>query len=226
MRDMTEDALAHLVPPGAVMEIADPGAPLPPLYPEEEAAVVRAVDKRRREFAHGRAAARAALLRLGAASGPIPMAGNRAPAWPRGVVGSITHCDGLVAALVAWRRDVAGIGIDAEPAERSTRDIGRRVLTDAERRRLAGAPPPPGGDWTKLVFCAKEAVYKAAAPAAAAWIGFHDVEIDFDVDRRRFTPRFTGSPPGALGPSHRLEGRFSADGGLVVAVATLGPPPG
>ena len=57
------------------------------LFPEEEAVLVRAVDKRRREFTTARACARAALATLGLPPAPIVPGLRGAPQWPPGVVG-------------------------------------------------------------------------------------------------------------------------------------------
>src|SRR5437868_12446432 len=89
-------------PPGAV------------LFPEEEPAVAKAVDKRRREFTTVRWCAREALAGLGMPPVPIMRGEKGAPRWPDGVVGSMTHCDGYRAAAVAKARDIAALGIDAE----------------------------------------------------------------------------------------------------------------
>jgi 4'-phosphopantetheinyl transferase EntD len=40
------------------------------------------------------------------------MAGDRAPIWPDGVVGSITDTGDFAAAAVAWAADIAGLGIE------------------------------------------------------------------------------------------------------------------
>src|ERR1700691_1836492 len=85
------------------------------LYPDEEAVVANAVDKRRREFATGRACARAALAELGLPPASIVRGPGGAPTWPSGVVGSIPPCAGYRAAAVAWDREFAAIGLDAEP---------------------------------------------------------------------------------------------------------------
>jgi enterobactin synthetase component D / holo-[acyl-carrier protein] synthase len=86
------------------------------LYPEEEeAAVAAATPRRRKEFATTRAGARRTLARLGLPEVPIGRGAGGCPAWPAGLVGSITHCAGYRAAARAPRRDVASLGIDAEP---------------------------------------------------------------------------------------------------------------
>ncbi|MFF4689931.1 hypothetical protein [Streptomyces sp. NPDC001307] len=40
---------------------------------------------------------------------------RRAPRWPEGIVGSMTHCAGYHAAAVARGRSVAALGVDGEP---------------------------------------------------------------------------------------------------------------
>src|SRR6202165_5059978 len=73
-----------------------------------------ATQKRQREFLAGRWCAEQALQRLGAGSTHVAMAADRAPIWPDGVVGSITHTGNFAAAAVAWAADIAGLGIDSE----------------------------------------------------------------------------------------------------------------
>ena len=84
------------------------------LHPDEAPAVVRAVAKRQLEFAAGRHYAHSALQALGAAPGPLLVGPARAPLWPAGVVGAISHDDGWAAAAVARQVDCAGLGIDIE----------------------------------------------------------------------------------------------------------------
>src|SRR5437763_335927 len=79
------------------------------LYPEERACIARAVPKRRAEFATGRVCARQALERLGVAVGPLLPHPDRSPAWPPGIVGSISHTDGYCAVAVAEATRALGI---------------------------------------------------------------------------------------------------------------------
>ena len=64
------------------------------LLPEEAPAIARAIPKRQAEFAAGRRAARAALTTLGHPAQAIPVGDRRAPIWPQGTVGAITHDQG------------------------------------------------------------------------------------------------------------------------------------
>jgi len=56
------------------------------LYPREEAAVARAVEKRRTEFRTTRTCARLALHRLGAPIAAIGVGPRGVPLWPDGVL--------------------------------------------------------------------------------------------------------------------------------------------
>ena len=149
-----------------------------PLDVEEASALGRAVEKRRREFVTGRACARQALARLGVRSRAVPSGPRGEPVWPRGVVGSITHCRGYVACAVASRGVLDAIGIDAEPHVALPEGILPDIVTPAENERLTDLGTAcPDVHWDRVWFCAKEAVYKAWFPLTRRWLGFHDVEV-------------------------------------------------
>ncbi|HEX2760306.1 MAG TPA: hypothetical protein VHM27_07320, partial [Rhizomicrobium sp.] len=109
--------MAHLtaiLAPGLFgAEIEDRGQPVL-LPPPENALVEKAAPKRRREFALGRACARAALEKLGHGGAVIGRGSNGAPLWPQGITGSITHTRDYAAAVVGEARHFSGIGVDAE----------------------------------------------------------------------------------------------------------------
>ncbi|WP_329181043.1 MULTISPECIES: 4'-phosphopantetheinyl transferase family protein [unclassified Streptomyces] len=178
--------IEHLLPPGAFTRAAY-GDELDhvPLHPEETAAVARAVVKRQREYTAGRACARDALARLGAPPGPVLRDAKRgAPLWPDGVVGSITHCEGYRAAAVARTSDLLTLGIDAEPHDRLPEGVlDAIVATDAERAALTALmESAPRTHWDRLLFSAKETVYKAWYPYHHRMLGFHEAELLFTAD--------------------------------------------
>jgi 4'-phosphopantetheinyl transferase EntD len=201
-----------------------------PLHPEETAAVARAVAKRQREYAAGRACARDALARLGLPPGPILRDAHRgAPQWPDGVVGSITHCDRYRAAAVARRTDILALGIDAEPHDVLPEGVLDAVTaTDAERAALAGLmESAPQVHWDRLLFSAKETVYKAWYPYHHRMLGFHEAELLFTADpdaadRGGYTARLLIPGPllaEGVGPDV-FTGRWAVrDGLLVTAIA-------
>jgi enterobactin synthetase component D / holo-[acyl-carrier protein] synthase len=188
------------------------------MYPAEASAVAHAIPARRREFATVRDCARRALHRIGVAPGPILPDADGAPTWPACVVGSMTHCAGYRAAVVAPAGRVRGIGIDAEPHAQlpcAARDL---VVRDEERRQLRALA---GADatlhWDRVLFCAKEAVYKAWFPSTRRWLDFADVSVAVGADGT-FQARLLVSEPGI---ADGLDGRWTVAGGLVVAAASV-----
>ncbi|MEU2871777.1 4'-phosphopantetheinyl transferase superfamily protein [Streptomyces olivoreticuli] len=188
------------------------------LLPEEAAHVARAVPKRQGEFATVRACARKALGRLGL--GPVPLIPNRrgAPGWPAGVVGSMTHCDGYRAAVVARAADAVSIGIDAEPNGPLPEGVLEAIALPVERSRLAGlAARRPEVSWDRMLFSAKESVFKTWYPLTGQELDFSEAELEFDPDAQTFSARLL--VPGPVVGGRRLDGftgRWLADEGLVV----------
>lgn len=193
------------------------------LFPEEESMVARAVEKRRREFATARTCARGALAFLGVRPTPILLGERGAPQWPPGIVGSITHCAGYRAAAVARTRDIVTIGVDAEPDDVLPDGILDAVSLAAERARLAElAASLPGTRWDRLLFCAKEAVYKAWFPLARRWLGFEDADITINGVDGTFSARLLVPSPMVSGfPLTGFAGRWLASGGLLVAAIAV-----
>jgi 4'-phosphopantetheinyl transferase EntD len=192
------------------------------LFAEEEAAIARAVATRRREFATARQCARDALARLGLPPAPIVPGLRGAPGWPQGVVGSITHCQGYRAAAVALARDVITLGVDAEPDQPLPDGVLEVIALPQEAQwlpRLAAAVPGPS--WDRLLFSAKESVYKAWFPLARKWLDFKEAEITIDP-AGTFTARLL--VPGPQAGGRQLEaftGRWLARNGLLLTAIVV-----
>jgi 4'-phosphopantetheinyl transferase EntD len=193
------------------------------LFAAEEAAVARAVDKRRREFTTARACARAALAELGLPAVPIVPGARGAPRWPTGVVGSITHCDGYRACAVARDRDIVTIGLDAEPNGSLPSGVLDTVSAASERARVAElAAAVPGVCWDRLLFCVKESVYKAWFPLTSRWLGFEDARVDFDPASQSFTARLLVPGPVVNGQTLTdFTGRWAVSEDLIVAAIAV-----
>lgn len=160
------------------------------LYPEEQALVSRAVPKRVREFTLVRACARRAMEKLGVPPQPVLPGERGAPQWPAGLVGSMTHCEGYCAAALVQATDLASIGIDAEPHQPLPEGVLDSVALPTELahlRALTGHVPGLHGDpahrdpvhWDRLLFSAKESVYKAWFPLTGKWLDFSEADIAF-----------------------------------------------
>ena len=193
------------------------------LFPEEEAVIARAVGKRRREFTTARACARAALARLGLPPVPIVPGLRGAPQWPQGVVGSMTHCAGYRACAVARDTDLLTIGLDAEPHDELPDGVLGAVSSPEERKRLAAlAAAAPGTHWDRMLFSAKESVYKAWFPLTQRWLGFEDASVTIDPDKGTFTagllvagPRFNDVPLDGF------TGRWQVGRGLIITAIAV-----
>lgn len=150
------------------------------LLPEELPAFAASVVKVRRASGAARLAARELLTGLGYLRCPLPKDPSGAPVWPPGVVGSLSHDAEIALAAVGRSREFDGLGIDVEPAEPLPPDLLDIVATPRERLGLAA--DPYGG---RLLFAAKEAVYKAVFPLDREFLDHHDVEVDFAARKAR-----------------------------------------
>ncbi|WP_405889017.1 4'-phosphopantetheinyl transferase superfamily protein [Streptomyces sp. NBC_01136] len=154
-----------------------------PLYPGEQQLVARSVEKRRREFAAVRACARRAMEKLGVPAQPVLRGEHGAPVWPAGLIGSMTHCEGYCAASLARATDLASLGIDAEPHEELPPDVITAVALSTEQDRVRElAARNPSVHWDRLLFSAKESVYKAWFPLTGEWLDFLEADIEIFAD--------------------------------------------
>lgn len=193
------------------------------LHPEEQARIGQAVDQRRREYIGGRTCARRALHAFGLASSTIRSGSRGEPRWPLPVCGSISHADGWCAAAVALRMHFQGIGIDLEPAVPLADSLCGMVCTPSENK-FRQLQPEALRDWiAKIVFSAKESVFKCCYPLFRQELEFKDVEIEIiPADRDFRMGRFTASVSGLEhSPVLRIEGRFAADTSLLMTAALL-----
>jgi 4'-phosphopantetheinyl transferase EntD len=192
------------------------------LFPEERLLVASAVAKRRREFAAARRCARALLARLDEPPRPLLRGPDREPIWPDGVVGSISHADALVAVAVARPAAALGLGIDVEPDEPLERPLWRKICTDAELQRLPGSDDGQRGRSARLVFSAKEALYKCVFPHARRFIGFQEVEIALAPDGR-WAAAMPADVCAALPARAAFAGTFLRRDGWILTGAALAP---
>ncbi|GAA2703976.1 4'-phosphopantetheinyl transferase [Micromonospora olivasterospora] len=205
----------------AVAESFTDPAGLTPL-PEEEPLVAAAVEKRRREFTTVRHCARRALAELGVAPVPILSGTRGAPVWPDGIVGSMTHCDGYRGAVLGRAAAFATLGVDAEPHAPLPEGVLEAIALPAEQARTAAlAAGHPGVCWDRLLFSAKESVYKAWFPLTRRWLDFSEADISLDP-AGTFVARLLVSGPVLGGvPVTAFTGRFLVDGGLVLTAIAV-----
>jgi 4'-phosphopantetheinyl transferase EntD len=211
--------IEELVPP-TVITVATCADLTTVLFAEEVRSLGRAAGKRRREFVTGRACAREALAHLGLPATAVASGAHGEPLWPAGVVGSITHCDGYRACAVATTREVRSLGVDAEVHAALPAAVLEAIARPAER--LALLAHPPGTHWDRLLFSAKEAVFKAWFPLTGRQLGFEDVEVWIDPEGGTFRTRLLVDPPvlGDEGPA-QFHGRWRLGGGIVATAVVV-----
>jgi len=213
-------ALAKLFSDQVAIAIADESAWHGVLYPEESYYLANMHPQRRREFTAGRVCARRVLQTLGIECFPLRVGEGRAPLWPPTVIGSISHCDGFCAAVAMRPVDgVLGIGLDVEPSGPLDEEVVALVCTEVERVWCRSAPFLTEGAWGKIIFSAKESVYKALFPVSGLFLEFQDVELEIDPAVMRFRARLTPSAPCSL--PEAICGRIEIDEKYVYTGATL-----
>jgi 4'-phosphopantetheinyl transferase EntD len=180
------EAIAQLFPYSVCAASVRLSDHLFPLFVEEEEAIFNSVTKRRIEFAAGRHCARNAMVQLGYTARGIPKGPDRAPIWPIGLVGSITHSADLCVAVLAHRRDYRSIGIDMELVDAVPSELAKDILRPDETAALNSHINPDGADWPTVHFCLKEAAYKAFYPRYRRIIAFQDMRVRVNADDREF----------------------------------------
>lgn len=209
--------------PGSVIVVeARHDSPSSTLFAAEEAVVEHAVEKRRREFTTGRACAHDALERLGLPPSPILSGERGEPRWPAEVVGSITHCDGYRACAVARTSEIATVGIDAEVNAALPDGVEAEIARPEERSWLRELKrEAPAVHWDRLLFSAKESVYKAWFPLTELWLDFEEASVTVDAYAGTFSARLLVSGPllGERRVTVFSGGWLARDGLILTAIA-------
>lgn len=146
------------------------------LLPEEARSIPSRQPMMRRASGAARWIARGLLANMGLNDVAVLRASSGAPVWPPGITGSLAHDDEMAVAAVAPIGHIAALGIDVEPALPLPDDIFALVAIPADRtdiidRHLAG----------RILFAAKEAVYKAAYPLDREVLGYEDITVDLNA---------------------------------------------
>jgi 4'-phosphopantetheinyl transferase EntD len=203
-----------IVPVGVVAVCGSCDGDISKLFALERVSIQGAVGRRQAEFAAGRSSARAALQQLGLGPLPIMVGEGRAPTWPPGFSGSISHCQSAVIAVAARRSaDISYIGIDVEDNLALEAELWPSICTPLELSWLNAHDQP--GHWAKVMFSIKEAVYKAHYPSTRKLIDFTGVEI-IDLDT---AGRFVASL--RVGSHMSISGRHTSNEEFVLSFAAF-----
>jgi enterobactin synthetase component D len=102
-------------------------------------------------------------------------------AWPAGVVGSLTHKEGLVAAAFGRSEHLLGVGLDAENPGRMKAPFEERLCNGAESKlldELCRKTKRSREEWLTVVFSLKEALFKCLYPLGRTMFYFLDAELE------------------------------------------------
>jgi 4'-phosphopantetheinyl transferase EntD len=212
--------LEGLLPDDVKTAWGDPREDAPLGLPAEEALIARAVEKRKREFRKARACARGLLEHFGVRDFALLSGEQREPLWPEGLVGSVTHTDGLCAVVVGSGARYAGLGIDVEPAQPLESGIAKRVCVQGEFERASAATKLEPFVAARLVFSAKEAFYKCQFVSTRRFLGFSDVSVSFAPSGEFAVHMLT--EVSELGEASAFSGRWAVRGGFVLTSSFVG----
>ena len=176
------------------------------LHCDEKKCVQNAIAKRRREFSTGRYCAHGALRDLGVESGPILSGEKREPLWPVGIKGSISHSSTNAVAVVSRDPLLISVGLDVESAEAISDRIRDMVCTKQDIENLGIYVDNP--IYWKLIFSAKESIYKCLFPIVRKWIGFSHANLQFDFPSGRFIIKMDESLEIPRDYLDAMQGRF------------------
>lgn len=232
-------AARDLLPAGVCVAAEDPKAPDLGLWPEEAAMIAAAVPRRRREFAAGRRAGRRAMAALGLPPAGVPMGPDRAPLWPAGIAGSISHTRDCCLAALTRTGPVCSVGLDLEMDLPLEAGIWDSICTVAELDWLRTQPVTERGHLVRRIFSVKECIYKVQYPLTRTVLGFDAATVAVGAVPVR-EKQASGSPAAATAAALvsgsglvivdlftgrdrvRLAAHLACTQGLVITAATVG----
>ncbi|MGD2088002.1 MAG: 4'-phosphopantetheinyl transferase superfamily protein [Candidatus Aminicenantes bacterium] len=151
---------------------------MPEVPIDDRALSPRASRKRVLEFRLGRAAAAEAMSHLIPQPVPVGKAKSGEPLWPNHIVGSITHKRYTAAAVVGAKEHIQSIGIDLEDInDHVNLRIARRFSTEKELQWIHAVDHRPAALKLKMLFSAKESLYKTIFQWKQEPLGFKTMEL-------------------------------------------------
>jgi len=186
-------------------------------FPEH---LTSAVAKRRAEYLAGRYLARQALATQGHHGFTLLRGEDRAPLWPQGIVGAISHNVDTALCAVHHASGMEGVGIDVEtlmPAKRAE-DLWSGIISEQEYRWLR-QQPQAFGQLLTLVFSAKESLFKALYPQVRCYFDFLDARFSkLDMQQQTFELELLKTLTPQCHAGRRFHGHFLLQGDTVTTL--------
>ena len=216
VHELNADSLRGLFPAGVSCVFSDEPPEMISLPPDEAQAARKMRTNRQREFAHGRACARLALAEFGMPNCTVPVGSARAPVWPDGFIGSISHSGIFAAAVAARSNGTNGLGVDLEINEGLDMALLPMICRPEELEWLSTTDS--GTPVAKLIFSAKECVFKCVWPEFQEFIDFQELEVRMNLRQKTYTviPRATRLPGELI---RRVHGRYEIAKNLIATAA-------
>jgi len=143
--------------------------------------IIKALPKRQSSFFNGRLCAEQTLIKLGE-SPRLNIGKLKQPIWPNGVIGSISHCDGMALAIATSQMNIHGIGIDIESIldSKTLNAIRQSALSEDERNRIPDWKQDIGlceNTLVTVIFSLKESFYKSVFNYVNRVLEFNAIEV-------------------------------------------------
>ncbi|VEL98322.1 4'-phosphopantetheinyl transferase EntD [Alteromonas sp. 76-1] len=146
--------------------------------------ILKSVSKRQAEFLAGRVAAQKVMQQEFPHEfiQQIKISKNRAPDWPQGYCGSISHTENMAVSIASRVDQFDSLGVDLEGylSPEVSAEIAHQIHS-AEEILLLNANGVPNNRATTLIFSAKESLFKALYKYVNEFFGFESAFVD-DID--------------------------------------------
>lgn len=192
--------------------------------PAEQAYLRNCAPRRRQEFIGCRYFARILLESLGSESTAIARGERGEPIWPTDFVGSISHTGSACFIAVGPAARFESVGVDIDTNVDLDPGIVEQICTRKEIQGLEsaiGLTVPVS--LSKLLFCAKESIFKCMYPVTGEYWEFNWVEVSIDpVDCSFVASLAPGQSPKRGARLDHLIGRFYHDADHILCLCYLG----
>lgn len=176
--------------------------------------LARAVPKRRAEYLAGRVLARQLLAPLGFADFTLARGEDRAPQWPAGIAGALSHNSNTALCAVHCESGLGGVGLDVETllSDERAEELWGAIVSPTEREALLREALPFNALLT-LTFSAKESLFKTLYPQVRCYFDFLDARMTaVDVQRQTFVLELLKTLTPHCPAGRRFSGRFWREG--------------
>jgi len=176
--------------------------------------LARAVPKRRAEYLAGRVLARQLLAPLGFADFTLARGEDRAPQWPAGIAGALSHNSNTALCAVHRESGLGGVGLDVETllSDERAEELWGAIVSPTEREALLREALPFNALLT-LTFSAKESLFKTLYPQVRCYFDFLDARMTaVDVQRQTFVLELLKTLTPHCPAGRRFSGRFWREG--------------